>query len=251
MFISIVHTIVNFFEMGYFRFIVSIQRNILRLKSSWNKFQIDQTQSQTRVLAVQSNLPASYTPSEGISSEYCECLLMLGWGLLFAAAFPIASVILTIAFLARCRLLLHCMLASRTNMLPHFVNAASHWLMVLKFVIAAAVFTNATILAFVSKNVEVRHSALAFSDDLQASFSSVLCAFQLHRARVSRLECIVIFSSFVRVTICSLALRSGKYSLELFWHFRCSILLYLLYSAVCQHQPCSVAWQLNSLKSRS
>ena len=175
MFISIVHTIVNFVEMGYFRFVVVFQRSWLRLKGRFFTSQADQTSSQARVLSVQSNLPSSYTPSEGISSEYCECLLMLCWGLLFAAAFPIASVILTIAFLARCRLLLHCMLASRTNLPPHYVNASSHWLMVLKFVIAAAIFTNATILAFVSKNVEVRNSDLAFSDDLQASLPVALC----------------------------------------------------------------------------
>jgi hypothetical protein len=208
MFISIVHTIVNFVEMGYFRFVIVFQRSWLRFKGRFFTSQADQTSSQARVLSVQSNLPSSYTPLEGISSEYCECLLMLCWGLLFAAAFPIASVILTIAFLARCRLLLHCMLASRTNLPPHYVNASSHWLMVLKFVIAAAIFTNATILAFVSKNVEVRNSDLAFSDDLQASLPVALCTALVDGLA---LFSILLVCYFHVINFLLDNLRSGKY----------------------------------------
>jgi len=60
------------------------------------------------------------------------------------------------------------------------MNIASHWLIVLKIVIAAAVFTNATILAFVSKNIEIDNKSnkeLAFSSDLQASFSAIILHF--------------------------------------------------------------------------
>jgi hypothetical protein len=63
------------------------------------------------------------------------------------------------------------MLVLRSSMLPHYLNTYLHWLLVLKFVIATAVFSNATILAFVSKNAEYRKKNLAFTDDLQASSS--------------------------------------------------------------------------------
>jgi len=178
MFVSITHTIVNVLEMGQYRFGVAFQRVMLRFNTLWKTLSSTST-SQSRVLQVQSNLPSSYQPTEEIGSEYCECLLMLSWGLLFASAFPIVSIVLTVAFLLRCRLLLHCMLVSRTRMSPHHMNIASHWLIVLKIVIAAAVFTNATILAFVSKNIEIDTSnkELAFSSDLQASFSAIILHF--------------------------------------------------------------------------
>jgi hypothetical protein len=175
-FMSIVHVIVNILEMGYSRIFVSLQRSILSIKSRWSKLQADGVSTQARVLTMQSNLPTSYSPPEGISTEYRECILMLSWGTLFASAFPLVSVVLTIAFLMRCRLLLHCMLVSRTHLSPHYTDSSSHWMKVLKFIIVSAVFTNATILAFVSKNAEYNgtDNGLAFADDIQASPSAIL-----------------------------------------------------------------------------
>jgi hypothetical protein len=177
MFVSITHTIVNVLEMGQYRFGVAFQRVMLRFNTLWKTWRSTST-FQARVLQLQSNLPSSYQPTEEIGSEYCECLLMLSWGLLFASAFPIVSIVLTVAFLLRCRLLLHCMLVSRTRMLPHHLNTDSHWYIVFTIVVAAAVFTNASILAFVSKNIDIKSNKdLAFSSDLQASFSAISLHF--------------------------------------------------------------------------
>ena len=175
LFISVTHAIVNLVEMGYFRFGVFIQHAYSSLKLRWGKLHANQQTSQPRVLELHTILPTTYNPSEGIGSEYCECLLMLSWSILFSSAFPIVSVVLTIVFLARCRLLLHCMLVLRSNMLPQDMNTSSHWFMVLKFVIVTSVFTNATILAFVSKNAEFQKLSLAFSSDSQASFPVEPC----------------------------------------------------------------------------
>ena len=170
-FISLLHAIFNILEMGLSRIFGALQKAVLSLKSRLNRLQAVQASAQSRVLEVQSNLPTSYSPPEGISSEYRECMLMLSWGTLFASAFPVVSTVLTIAFLMRCRLLLHSMLVSRTHLSPHYTDTSSHWMKVLKFIIVSAVFTNATILAFVSKNAKYNGTdgELAFADDIQAS----------------------------------------------------------------------------------
>ncbi len=183
LFTSISHSIVNLVEIGSFRLVFVIQRTFLSIKRQWNKFQNNQDTSQPRVLELHTKLPASYLPPEGISCEYCECLLMLSWSILFSSALPIVSIVLTIVFIARCRLLLHYMLVLRSNLQPHNLNTSSHWVMILKIVIATSVFTNATILAFVSKNADYRKNSLLFSNDLQAS---ALCFLQ-------RLPCHVCF----------------------------------------------------------
>ena len=167
LFTSITHALVNIVELGYFRLTVFVQRTYLTIKRRWSPLKANRES----VLEMRSMLPASFSPSEEISTEYCESLLMLSWSIMFSSALPIVSVLLTVVFLARCRLLLHHMLVLRSSMLPHYLNTYLHWLLVLKFVIATAVFSNATILAFVSKNAEYRGKNLAFTDDLQASSS--------------------------------------------------------------------------------
>jgi hypothetical protein len=106
LFTSISHSIVNLVEISSFRLVFVIQRTFLRIKRQWSKFQNNQDTSQSRVLELHTKLPASYLPPEGISCEYCECLLMLSWSILFSSALPIVSLVLSIVFLARCRLLL-------------------------------------------------------------------------------------------------------------------------------------------------
>ena len=175
LFASVAHAIVNLVEMGYFRLGVFIQYVYSSIKRRWNILHVNHEPSRPRVLELHTILPTTYYPSEGISCEYSDCLLMLSWSILFSSAFPIVSVILTIVFLARCRLLLHCMLVLRSNMLPQDMNSSSHWLMVLKFVIVTSVFTNATILAFVSKNAEYKKTSLLFSSDSQASYPVKSC----------------------------------------------------------------------------
>ena len=89
----------------------------------------------------------------GPSQEYSDLMVQFGFTLLFVSAFPFGCVLGFFLAFAQYRLDIHKYLVRVKRPVPVAVESIGSWVHVLRFILVAAVMTNAGLIAFTTHSL--------------------------------------------------------------------------------------------------